>query len=469
MVERANFTPRVIPTRSFFMPNAHPISFPASFEWGCATSAFQIEGAAQQDGKLPSIWDDFCRQSGNIIDGSDGLVACDHVNRMREDVALIADLGFRHYRFSIAWTRVADQQGQPIAAGFDFYKRLLDELARKGITPNATLFHWDLPSHLEGGWLNRETAYRFADYAQLVARELGDALPRVATLNEPWCSAFLGYDMGVFAPGHRNREESLAVAHHLALAHGLGIQAWRSVRTDTSLGIVLNPELCDPATETDADRQAARMSEMERNDVFFNPLFGREWPNEMQEQLGSMAHVRQPGDAAICSQPIDFIGINYYTRSVARAPASAYERERGFAFVPPTGDPFPLTDIGWEIYPAGLGRMLRNLTEQWPLPPIWITENGAADNTGISDGECHDAMRQNYLESHLAELAQLVAAGIDVRGYYVWSLLDNFEWAQGYTQRFGVVHVDYTTQVRTPKFSARWLQQVMGTNAQEAI
>ena len=418
-----------------------------------------------QDGKLPSIWDDFCRQPGSILDGSDGLIACDHVHRMAEDVAMIADLGFRHYRFSIAWTRVADQQGQPIAAGFDFYKRLLDALARKGITPNATLFHWDLPSHLEGGWLNRETAYRFADYAQLVARELGDALPRVATLNEPWCSAFMGYDLGVFAPGHRNREESLAAAHHLVLAHGLGLQAWRSVRSDTALGIVLNPELCDPASDTDADRQAARMSELERNDVFFNPLFGREWPQEMQEQIGSLVRVRQAGDLAICAQPMDFIGLNYYTRSVARAPINAFEAERGFAFVAPTGEAMPLTDIGWEIYPAGLGRVLRHLSETWPLPPIWITENGAADNTEVIDGQCQDSLRQSYLQTHLAELAQLVADGIDVRGYYVWSLLDNFEWAQGYTQRFGVVHVDYATQQRTPKASARWLQALMDTSA----
>ncbi|MEX1165703.1 MAG: family 1 glycosylhydrolase, partial [Hydrogenophaga sp.] len=309
------------------------IALPTSFEWGCATSAFQIEGAAHEGGKLPSIWDDFCARPGNIKDGSNGLVACDHVHRMREDVALIADLGFRHYRFSIAWTRVMDEKGQPIAAGFDFYKRLLGELAHKGITPNATLFHWDLPSHLEGDWLNRETALRFADYAKCVAQALGDALPRVATLNEPWCSAFLGYDLGVFAPGHHNREASLAVAHHLMLAHGLGMQAWRSVRSDTSLGIVLNPELCDAASGSTEDRQAARMAELERNDVFLNPLFGREWPDEMRTQIGSLASVRREGDLAICAQPLDFIGLNYYTRSVARAPKDAKELGRGYAFV----------------------------------------------------------------------------------------------------------------------------------------
>ena len=249
------------------------------------------------------------------------------------------------------------------------------------------------------------------------------------------------------------------------LAHGLAMQAWRSEHSDTALGIVLNPELCDPATDTDGDMQAARLAELERNDVFFNPMFGRDWPAEMQAQIGSLAHLRLPGDLAICAQPLDFIGLNYYTRSVARAPASPYEEQRGYAFVQPTGSARPLTDIGWEIYPEGLGRLVRNLSERWPLPPIWITENGAADNTGLTHGECHDGMRQKYLENHLVELARLVAAGIDIRGYYVWSLLDNFEWAQGYTQRFGVVHVDYATQQRTPKASARWLQKHMREHA----
>ncbi|OGB16082.1 MAG: beta-glucosidase [Burkholderiales bacterium RIFCSPLOWO2_12_67_14] len=444
------------------------LSFPSSFEWGCATAAFQIEGGAHEGGKLPSIWDDFCAQPGRIKDGSDGLVACDHYHRYPEDVALMARLGFRHYRFSIAWTRVMDAQGRPNPAGLDFYRRLLDELHRHGITPNATLFHWDLPSHLEGGWLNRDTAYRFADYAALIARELGDRLPRVATLNEPWCSAFLGHDQGVFAPGGQDREASLVAAHHLVLAHGLGVQAWRAVRADTALGIVLNPELSDPASDAAGDVAAARLAELERNEVFLNPLFGREWPAEMLAQIGTRAHERRPQDLAICAQPLDFIGLNYYTRSGARAPTSASETRRGYALVPPTGAELPLTDIGWEIYPSGLGRVVRNLSRQWPLPPIWITENGAADNTGVSHGECRDAMRVRYLQAHLAELASLIEAGFDIRGYYVWSLLDNFEWAQGYSQRFGIVHVDYATQTRTLKHSARWLQTVMQRSASAA-
>lgn len=438
--------------------------FPPSFEWGCATAAFQIEGGATEGGKLPSIWDDFCAQPGRIKDASDGLVACDHFHRYPEDIALMAELGFRHYRFSLAWTRVVDGQGRANQAGLDFYRRLLNALHEQGITPNATLFHWDLPQHLQqrhGGWLGRDTAYRFADYAAVVARELGDLLPRVATLNEPWCSAFLGHDLGVFAPGVQDRPSSLLAAHHLMLAHGLGLQAWRSMRSDTQLGVVLNPELCDPASDAPQDLAAARLAELERNDVFLNPLFGREWPAEMLEQIGPLAAQRLPGDLAAITQPLDFIGLNYYTRSIAQAPVSADEQRRGYRFVPPDPQRPDLTHIGWEVYPQGFERVVRKLLAQWPLPPIWITENGAADNTPVVNAVCDDRVRLGYLQSHLGQLSRMVASGIDIRGYYVWSLLDNFEWAHGYSQRFGIVHVDYATQTRTPKQSARWLGGLM--------
>jgi beta-glucosidase len=450
-----------------------PLLSPSRFEWGCATSSFQIEGAAQADGKVPSIWDTFCAQSGRIRDGSDGTVACDHYQRFAEDVKLIADLGFKHYRFSIAWPRITTSDNTPNRAGLDFYKRLLDALEKHGITPNATLFHWDLPAHLEGGWLNRDTAYRFADYAQLVARHLGDRLPRVATLNEPWCSAFLGHDLGVFAPGGQNRAESLVAAHHLVLAHGLGLQAWRAVHADTSLGIVLNPELCDPATDRPEDVQAARLAELERNDCFLNPLFGREWPDELLQQIGDMGSARRDGDLAICAQPLDFMGLNYYTRSIAQAPARAQptvassgqppanrDAERGYRFVVPQASK-KLTAIGWEIYPEGLRRVVQNLLRQWPLPALWMTENGAADNTGIHDGAVDDGMRCDYLSAHFEQVAGLIRTGADIRGYYVWSLLDNFEWAHGYSQRFGIVHVDFQTQKRTPKRSALMLQRLL--------
>lgn len=431
-----------------------------AFEWGCATSSFQIEGAAHDNGREDSIWDVFCREPGRIKDASNGEVACDHINRMANDVAMIAALGFKHYRFSIAWSRVVHGNGTANQAGLDHYRRLLDLLAQHGITPNATLFHWDLPASLPGAWLNRDTAYRFADYAQLIAKELGDQLPRVATLNEPWCSAFLGYDRGVFAPGHTHRGESLVAAHHLMLAHGLGMQAWRAERGDTLLGVVLNPELCDAASDSLQDQQAARMAELERNDVFLNPLFGQEWPSEISAQLQGVTDPRQGGDAAVCAQPLDFIGLNYYTRSIAKTPVGSADVARGYSFVAPTAA-MATTDIGWEIYPQGLRRVMDNLLAKWPLPPIWITENGAADNTPVANGVCDDRMRLSYLQQHLAVLDQAVADGLDVRGYYAWSLMDNFEWAEGYTQRFGVVHVDYATQQRTPKSSAKWLQALI--------
>lgn len=439
----------------------NPRVFPPTFEWGCATSAFQIEGAAQADGKLPSIWDTFCRESGRIKDGSDGAVACEHVARYRDDVALMSELGFRHYRFSISWPRVMRADGRVNPAGMDFYRRLLDCLAEHQITPNVTLFHWDLPAHLPGGWLNRDTAYRFADYAAAVAHALGDRIGRMATLNEPWCSAFLGHDLGVFAPGVQDRGAALVAAHHLLLAHGLGVQAWRAVCPSTQVGIVLNPELCDPASAQAPDVQAARMAEIERNDCFLNPLVGREWPQELLAQAPQVQEYLCAGDVQRIAQPLDFIGLNYYTRSVARAPSTASERGRGYAFVPPQATQ-ATTDIGWEIHPQGMYRVVERLAQQWPLPPIWITENGAADNTALGpDGACDDTLRCNYLAAHLQEVARLRANGYDVRGYYVWSLLDNFEWAQGYSQRFGIVHVDYATQQRTPKRSARLLQNWM--------
>lgn len=435
---------------------------PDRFEWGCSTSAFQIEGASHEDGRLPSIWDDFCAQPGRILDASDGTQACDHYRRYAGDIAMLAELGFKHYRFSIAWPRVVRADNTLNSAGLDFYKRLLDTLDAHGIMPNATLFHWDLPSHLEGAWLNRDTAYRFADYAHLVARHLGDRLPRVATLNEPWCCAFMGYDLGLFAPGEKNRAMALSAAHHLNLAHGLGVQAWRDEQPDTQLGIVINPELCDPVSADPADVRAAQLAEDDHNACVLNPLFGREWPETLLAQMGPRIADRRPEDAAICAQPIDFIGFNYYSRPIARAPQTPEEAVRGYAYVPPTPDK-ELTDIGWDIYPEGLARIVSKLAKGWPLPPIWITENGMADNTPVVDGVCNDERRCRYLESHFAALSRCISQGVDVRGYYLWSLLDNFEWAHGYSQRFGIVHVDFETQKRTYKKSALMMQTLLRT------
>jgi len=442
------------------MPTLPANMQPDHFEWGCATSAFQIEGASREDGRLPSIWDDFCAEPGHIKDGSDGTQACDHYHRYAADIRALAELGFKHYRFSIAWPRVVKANNTLNTAGLDFYKRLLDTLDAHGIIPNATLFHWDLPSHLEGGWLNRDTAYRFADYTHLVAQHLGDRLKRVATLNEPWCCAFMGYDLGLFAPGEKSREMALSAAHHLTLAHGLGVQAWRAEHAGTQLGIVLNPELCDPVSADPADVQAARLAECERNECFLNPLFGREWPQELLTQMGARVSDRWVDDAKICAQPLDFIGFNYYSRPIGRAPQTPDEAIRGYAYVPPAAGK-ELTDIGWEIYPDGLARIVGKLADGWPLPPIWITENGMADNTPVVDGVCDDERRCRYLQLHFASLSECIARGVDVRGYYLWSLLDNFEWAHGYSQRFGIVHVDFETQKRTYKKSALMMQALL--------
>jgi beta-glucosidase len=273
----------------------------------------------------------------------------------------------------------------------------------------------------------------------------------------------LGYDLGVFAPGHKNRESSLSAAHHLMLAHGLGIQAWRSRLPQTSLGIVLNPELCDPLTPQPEDVQAAKMAGYERNDSFLNPLFGREWPSVLLDQMGSRLVDRKVGDLEITAQPMEFIGLNYYTRSIAKAPSSPDDAKRGYTFVPPDAADTTkqLTDIGWEIYPEGLKRVVNNLTQNWPLPPIWITENGAADNTPVVNGRCDDEMRCSYIEQHLNKMSELITEGTDIRGYYVWSLLDNFEWAHGYSERFGVVHVDFETQARTEKKSALMVKALL--------
>jgi beta-glucosidase len=427
--------------------------FPRDFTWGVATSAFQIEGASAADGKGPSIWDTFCSKPGNIKDNSDGTVACDHYHRYHEDVGLIASLGVDAYRFSMAWSRVQPTgKGPWNEAGFAFYERLIDALAAKGIKAHLTLYHWDLPQGLQddGGWLNRDTAHRFADYAGEVARRFGNRLEAIATHNEPWCTANLGYGNAQFAPGVADARQAIQVSHHLLLSHGLAMTAMRAARSSAKLGIVLNQWTADPATDTQADRDMAELEYARSVQWFMDPIFKGRYPELALRAHGANAPVVHDSDFGIICQPIDFLGCNYYFRSWCSAanPPLPAPGKHGF------------TDMGWEIYPQGLTELLLKLKGEYALPPVYITENGMAnpDEAGAPDAE-----RIAFVRSHLEALQAAMREGVDVRGYFLWSLLDNFEWNSGYAKRFGIVHVDYATQQRTPKDSAIWYRDFIAS------
>jgi beta-glucosidase len=425
------------------------IHFPADFTWGVATSAFQIEGASDADGKGPSIWDTFCSKPGTIKDGSDGTVACDHYHRYLEDVELIASLGVDAYRFSIAWPRVQPSgKGAWNEAGFDFYDRLIAALAAKGIQAHVTLYHWDLPQGLQddGGWLSRDTAHRFADYAAEVARRFGNRVASIATHNEPWCTANLGYGNSQFAPGVTDARQAIQVSHHLLLSHGLAMTAMRAQKVSAKLGIVLNQWTADPATDSQADRDMAELEYARSVQWFMDPIFKGRYPELALRAHGANAPVVHDSDMGIIHQPIDFLGCNYYFRSWCSAA------------VPPLPAPgkHGFTDMGWEIYPQGLTELLVKLNAEYELPPIYITENGMANP---DDDNAPDGARIAFVQDHLAALNAAMQQGVKVGGYFLWSLLDNFEWNSGYAKRFGIVHVDYATQQRTPKDSARWYRQ----------
>lgn len=428
--------------------------FPADFTWGVATSAFQIEGASSADGKGPSIWDTFCRKPGTIKDGSNGDIACDHYHRYREDVDLLASLNVDAYRFSMAWSRVQPEgRGAWNEAGFDFYKRLLDKLDEKGITPHLTLYHWDLPQGLEdtGGWLARDTAHRFADYAHEVAHRFGNRIAAIATHNEPWCTANHGYGNAQFAPGVADAKSAIQVSHHLLLSHGLAMQAMRAAGGSAKLGIVLNQWTADPATDSDADRALAEFEYARSVQWYMDPIFKGRYPEVALRGHGANAPAVNGGDFEIIRQPLDFLGVNYYTRAFCSAETPPRK--------PPGVQGF--TDMGWEIYPQGLTELLLKLKAEYKLPPIYITENGMASVDKVEHGQVNDTMRIEFVRNHLAALAAAMEQGVDVRGYFLWSLLDNFEWDSGYAKRFGIVHVDYATQQRTLKESAKWYRDFL--------
>jgi beta-glucosidase len=424
-------------------------SFPPDFVWGVATSSFQIEGGSADDGRGESIWDQFCRVPGAIADGSHGRVACDHYNRLAEDLELIHQLGVDAYRFSISWPRVQPGgSGAWNSKGLDFYERLVDGLLARGIKPFVTLNHWDLPAELQalGGWAHRDTVHRFVEYAQGIYGRLGNRMAAVTTHNEPWVIAQLGHEAGNFAPGLKSRATALQVSHHLLVSHGLTLQALRAAGCTSPLGIVLNLSPFHSATASAADMARTRLEDGLLLRWYMDALFKGQYPQDVLDHVGADAPHMQAGDAQTITTPMDYLGVNYYTRSVVSAGTPWDNARSGL----------PLTDMGWEIYPAGLTELLLRLHRDYPVPPLHIHENGGAFKDELVQGQVHDADRTAYIAAHIAAVGDAMDQGVPMAGYMVWSLLDNFEWSSGYAKRFGIVHVDYATQRRTLKGSAHW-------------
>jgi len=448
--------------------------FPPGFLWGAATSAYQVEGAVDVDGRGLSIWDTFSATPGAVVAGDTGAVAADHYHRSQDDVRLMAELGMRMYRFSVAWPRIQPTgSGAANERGLDFYRRLVDSLLEVGITPNLSLYHWDLPQALQdaGGWPARETALRFADYAGLVYRALHDRVPWWGTMNEPWCVALLGHAAGVHAPGVKDPVQAIRTIHHVLLAHGLAVDVMRAIDPGPRLGIVLNlaPIRAADAAATDpVVERGVRLIDGYRNRVWLDPLFRGAYPADIAE-LTAARYGGLPvedGDLAIISRPIDWMGVNYYHDLFVAPHAGPDPVNPGVEGVAEVAVGAQRTDMGWPITPTGLRDLLVSIGREYPAaPPMLVTENGAAyDDPPRPDGSIDDARRIAYLEQHLLAVSDAIADGADVRGYLVWSLLDNFEWAQGYAQRFGIVHVDFGTLRRTPRLSARWYRDVIARN-----
>ena len=432
------------------------VAFPETFGWGAATSCYQIEGAVDADGRGESIWDTFSREPGKIADGSSGEVACDHYNRFSEDVALMKRMGLHAYRFSIAWPRVIAQgTGAVNANGLDFYERLVDELLEAGITPMPTLYHWDLPQALEDkdGWVSRDTAYAFADYAEVCVSRLGDRIGTWTTLNEPFVSANHGYVTGEHAPGRTSMAEGFAASHHLMLAHGLAGQRIRSLAPDSRLAIVLNFTPTEAVTQDPADVEKALHIENLENRWYIDPIAGRDYPEATAEHHQWDRSEVHDGDMEVISAPIDLLGVNYYTRNLVSA--GDYERPADT----------PVNTIGWELHPPTLGRLLRWLHSEYNFPSYMITENGCPmPDDVVADGQVIDDDRLAFVRDHLTEVHAAIADGCPVEGYLVWSLFDNFEWAWGYGPTFGIIEVDYETLERRPKKSADWYSKAVGAN-----
>ena len=442
--------------------------FPKGFIWGAATASYQVEGAWDEDGKGESIWDRFSHTPGKVDNGDTGDVACDHYHRWRDDVVMMKELGLKAYRFSVAWPRILpDGRGEVNQTGLDFYNQLVDALLEVGIEPFVTLYHWDLPQILqdEGGWPVRGIVDAFTDYADVVSRALGDRVQKWITLNEPWVSAFVGYSMGRHAPGHTSEDEAITASHHLLLSHGRAVPVIRANCPDASVGITLNLSPQEPASPSVADRKASTWVDGYINRFFLDPLVGRGYPQDMVSSFGNAMEFVEPGDLDSIAVPVDFLGVNYYSRGIARSDeVSEEENEPRTVF---RGD--EITEMDWEVYPPGIYKILGRLHFDYAFPVLYITENGAAfvDEVG-PDGHVDDPARLSYIKRHLAMIHKAIQIGVPVKGYFVWSLMDNFEWAFGYSKRFGIVSVDYQSQQRILKSSAKWYRKVMLENRLEA-
>ncbi|GAA0774048.1 beta-glucosidase [Roseibium denhamense] len=438
---------------------------PKEFLFGVATAAYQIEGAAKEDGRGPSIWDAFSRMPGRVFQQHTGDVACDHYHLWEKDLDLIKSLGVGAYRFSIAWPRILpDGRGKVNDKGLDFYDRLIDGMVARGLKVYPTLYHWDLPLMLmgDGGWTARSTAEAFADYAEIVVRRLGDRMDALATINEPWCICHLSHLYGIHAPGEKSTDAFAAAVHTLNLAHGLGVQAARSVRPDLPMGTVLNAYSIYPATESGEDKAAAERAFTFHNGIYMSPVFSGAYPPDILDVFGDKMNI-QDGDLEVINQPLDWWGLNYYTPWRIHADFAAGAAYPNAEATPPK-DGVPVTDIGWEVDAKGLSDLLIDLYKRYDLPPVYITENGACYNDGVDNGAVPDTRRTDYLEQHFEASADAIDAGVPLKGYFLWSLMDNFEWAEGYKMRFGIVHVDYDTQVRTLKDSGKWYRELVNTH-----
>ena len=448
------------------------MNFPEGFLWGAATAAYQVEGAVREDGRGSSIWDTFSHTPGNVLHGDTGDIACDHYHRFEQDLDILASLGVRGYRFSVAWPRIQPEgSGSINQKGLDHYRRLVDGLRERGIVPMLTLYHWDLPQALEdrGGWTSRGTSERFAEYAGIVYGALSDVVPFWITLNEPWVSAWLGYGIGAHAPGHKDTGKALSATHHLLLGHGLALERMRSLGGgDNHFGITLNLSPVGPSRDREADLEASRRVDGQANRLYLDPLFRGGYPEDMLGHYSSESGFSfvSDGDLRAISAPLDFLGVNYYRRHMVREDVAAtddvFSSVRARVVIPHTAE---RTAMGWPVEAGGLLELLLRLDHEYTKLPLYITENGAAfHDYADPEGGVDDEERVDFLHAHFRAAREAIEQGVNLKGYFVWSLLDNFEWAEGYSKRFGIVYVDYPTQRRIPKMSARWYSEVIRRN-----